>query len=97
MKDPQTGQSLGNMENDCCEVVVNRVTPKVSYGQLENIKIKLDGVDPGVLQVRGKVAVKVADAVPQPPIVESPSKSTLNKVPDTSNSSTPEKPKEKDW
>lgn len=55
IKDPQTGQSLGNMENPCCDVVVNRVTPKVSYGVLENVKIDLNTVKPGTLQIREAV------------------------------------------
>lgn len=63
IKDPQTGQSLGNMENPCCEVVVNRVTPKVSYGVLENVTINLNGVKPGTLQLR--------EAIPAPkPVVK---------------------------
>jgi len=62
IKDPQTGQSLGNMESLCCEVVINRVTPTLSYGTLENVKIDLANVQPGALQVR--------DAVPEkPPVV----------------------------
>ena len=51
LKDPQTGQSLGNLETECCELVVNRVTPQTAYGTLENIKIKLDGIQPGVLRI----------------------------------------------
>jgi len=56
LKDPQTGQSLGNVETLCCEVVVNRVTPNLSYGTLENIKTELNGVQPGALQVREAIA-----------------------------------------
>jgi hypothetical protein len=52
IKDPQTGQSLGNMETMCCDVVVSRVTPTLSYGALENVAVKLDGVQPGELQLR---------------------------------------------
>lgn len=52
IKDPQTGLSLGNIETACCEVLVNRVTPNLSYGTLQNIKVKLDGVQPGALQIR---------------------------------------------
>lgn len=52
IKDPQTGIVLGNMENVCCEVVINRVTPNLSYGVLENVKIKIDGVPSGALQIR---------------------------------------------
>ncbi|SHH05091.1 CsgG/HfaB family protein [Massilia sp. CF038] len=52
LRDPQTGQSLGNTETDCCDVVITRVAPKMSYGVLENVTAKLDGVAPGALQVR---------------------------------------------
>ena len=52
IKDPQTGRSLGNMESLCCDVVIERVTPTLSYGRLENIKVSLDGVKPGELQLR---------------------------------------------
>lgn len=68
IKDPQTGQSLGNMEKLCCDVRIERVTPKLSYGVLENVKIKLDGITAGALQVREaapaeKTIVKVEPAV----------------------------------
>lgn len=56
LKDPQTGLSLGNVESLCCEVVVNRVTPNVSYGTLENLKVELNGVQPGALQLREAIA-----------------------------------------
>ena len=56
LKDPQTGQSLGNVETLCCEVVINRVTPNLSYGTLENIKTELSNVQPGTLQVRDALA-----------------------------------------
>ncbi len=56
MKDPQTGQSLGNSESACCVVLINRVTPKLSYGVLEDVTVKLDGVAPGALQVRESLA-----------------------------------------
>jgi len=52
MKDPQTGGSLGRVETPCCEVVIDRVTPKMSYGHLENVRSTLDGTA-GSLQVRG--------------------------------------------
>ena len=64
LKDPQTGQSLGNTESVCCEVLINRVTPKLSYGVLENLTAKLDGVVPGALQVR-ELVVAVPSAAPQ--------------------------------
>ncbi len=64
LKDPQTGQSLGNTESPCCEVVINRVTPKLSYGTLENVHVDLSSVQPGALQVKeslGTVKQKTAE------------------------------------
>src|SRR5471032_1241794 len=71
IKDPQTGQSLGNMEKLCCDVRIERVTPNLSYGVLENVNTKLDGVAPGMLQVReaapaAKAIKDEADAAPAP-------------------------------
>ena len=72
LKDPQTGQSLGNVETACCEVVINRVTPTVSYGTLENIKVELNNVQPGSLQLREslpdtpKKAVAAVDPAAKP-------------------------------
>ena len=63
MFDPQTSQSLGRVESDCCEVVIDQVTPTMSQGHLEKMQLTLDGLQPGGLQLRGlvgKVAV-VAD------------------------------------
>lgn len=55
MKDPQTGQSLGRMESPCCELVIDRVTPSLSYGHLENVRSNLDNFPVGGLQVRAEV------------------------------------------
>lgn len=52
MKDPQTGQSLGRVESPCCELVVERVTPNLSYGRLENVRSNLDQLPIGGLQLR---------------------------------------------
>lgn len=66
IKDPQTGQSLGNMESECCIVTINRVTPKMSYGTLSDIKIKLEGIKPGILQVREE-NMQSTDAISKSP------------------------------
>jgi curli biogenesis system outer membrane secretion channel CsgG len=55
MKDPQTGQSLGRVESPCCELVIDRVTPNLSYGHLEGATVSLDNLLPGALQVREQV------------------------------------------
>jgi curli biogenesis system outer membrane secretion channel CsgG len=62
MKDPQTGQSLGRVESPCCELVVDRVTPNLSYGHLENVRSNLDNVPVAGLQVRGEVKGGAATA-----------------------------------
>jgi curli biogenesis system outer membrane secretion channel CsgG len=72
IKDPQTGQSLGNMESLCCDVVINRVTPNLSYGTLENVKADLTNVQPGALQVREAVAEKPAEKPVPAPVAEAP-------------------------
>jgi len=59
MFDPQTNQSLGRVESDCCEVVIDRVTPTLSQGHLDKMQMTLDGLQPGGLQLRG-LAPKVA-------------------------------------
>lgn len=56
IKDPQTGQSLGRTEYDCCEVVIEIVSPNMSQGHLENIRMPLDQIPPGGLQLREIVA-----------------------------------------
>jgi len=68
IKDPQTGQSLGRVESPCCQLVIDRVTPNLSYGHIEGATGSLDNLLPGALQVReqlksGKLAVASNDAV----------------------------------
>jgi len=52
IKDPQTGQSLGRVEAPCCQLVIDRVTPNLSYGHIEGASVSLDNLLPGALQVR---------------------------------------------
>ena len=54
LTDPQTGRSLGFTEQECCTVVVDRVTASMSYGHLESVKINLDEVKSGELQLRAE-------------------------------------------
>jgi hypothetical protein len=63
MKDPQTGQSLGRLESPCCELVIDRVTPNLSYGHLENVRSELDNLPPGGLQVREALRASAAPAL----------------------------------
>lgn len=55
MKDPQTGQSLGRIESPCCELRVERVTPNLSYGRLENLRTNLEKLPLAGLQLRGQL------------------------------------------
>ena len=69
LTDPQTHQSLGRIESPCCEVVVDRVTPTMAYGHLENPKISLETVVPAALQIREelKTSARVLADKPEPP------------------------------
>lgn len=60
LKDPQTGQSLGRMEAPCCELVVDRVTPNLSYGHIEGAAALPAGLAPSALQVREQLPARAA-------------------------------------
>jgi curli biogenesis system outer membrane secretion channel CsgG len=67
LKDPQTGQSLGRSDSPCCDVLIDRVTPNLAYGHLQNVTVKLDALPAGGLQVGQEMKpsaaiAKVADA-----------------------------------
>lgn len=68
MKDPQTGQSLGRVEAPCCELVIDRVTPNLSYGHLENVRSNLESLPVGGLQVRGELKASTAVAAAAPAV-----------------------------
>jgi len=97
IKDPQTGQSLGNMESACCEVVINRVTPKLSYGVLENVAVKLDGVRPGALQLREAVAAKAPASAPVAEAAEKPKAAARKAGAARSSPAVAGEPKKEDW
>jgi hypothetical protein len=65
IRDPQTGQSLGRTESHCCEVVIDKVMPTMSYGHLEAVAINLDTAPAGALQLRQAVLASRAP-VPAP-------------------------------
>lgn len=52
IKNPQTGRSLGRVEAPCRELVIDRVTPNLSYGHIGNARGSMDQMLPGALQVR---------------------------------------------
>ncbi len=62
LKDPQTGQSLGRTEAPCCELVVDRVTPNLSYGHIEGGAALPAGLAPSALQVREQLPARAATA-----------------------------------
>jgi curli biogenesis system outer membrane secretion channel CsgG len=74
MKDPQTGESLGRISSPCCEVVIDRVAEKLSYGHLEDVKIPLDDLSLGSLQVDAEVASRPGQSA-----VASPHAAVANK------------------
>lgn len=74
LKDPQTGQSLGRIESNCCELVVDRVTPNLSYGHLESVRSNLDSLPIGGLQVREQL--KASSQVAQKPAAGEAAEST---------------------
>ncbi|MFZ2266146.1 MAG: CsgG/HfaB family protein [Azonexus sp.] len=98
LKDPQTGLSLGNVETLCCEVVINRVTPNLSYGTLENIKTELSNVQPGALQVRDALAETPKKVVADAADVAKPAKSAGKGAPRREGGEGGgAKPKDGDW
>ncbi|MBB4845655.1 curli biogenesis system outer membrane secretion channel CsgG [Paucibacter oligotrophus] len=64
LKDPQTGQSLGRSEQPCCELVVERVTPNLSYGRLEGASAALEALPLQALQLREELAASALKAGP---------------------------------
>lgn len=78
IKDPQTGQSLGRVEAPCCQLVIDRVTPNLSYGHIEGATVSLDNLLPGALQVReqlkGKPAATLASSEAAAPAVATKTK-----------------------
>lgn len=57
IKDPQTGESLGRVESLCCEVVIDKVANKLTYGHLENVNVSLENLPEGALQLREQIKV----------------------------------------
>ena len=96
MKDPQTGQSLGRVESPCCELVVERVTPNLSYGRLENVRSNLDQLSPGGLQLRQELAAGSQKTEGMTPVQEAavarPAKPATAAKPQTTNAAAPAAP-----
>ena len=98
MKDPQTGQSLGRMESPCCELVIDRVTPNLSYGHLENMRTDLEAIPEGGLQVRNELK-QVASAANTATATSAPASNAQaapKKAAPAKQSSAPEAPEKDD-
>jgi len=94
IKDPQTGRVLGKAESACCEVVIDRVEPNLSYGHIENLAMEIGSIIPGsvVLKEEVKLSTEKQD---KPTATQSAKLPASNK---TSTVSTPaQKPKDSDW
>ena len=67
LKDPQTGQSLGQVEEDCCLATITQVTPTIAYARLSGGELAaISGrFTPGKLQLR-ETALKVAEEETKP-------------------------------
>jgi hypothetical protein len=102
LKDPQTGQSLGRIEKYCCDVVIDRVTPTMSYGTLENLKISLEGVKADSLQIRESIPASANKKQDDSPAVANADKSVKKGSVSKSKEANPENPeqsiiKKNDW
>jgi serine/threonine protein kinase len=52
LKDPQTGQVLGRVEKNCCTILVEKVTPSLSYGKIASRDVDVASVfAPGALEI----------------------------------------------
>ena len=66
------------MDSPCCELLIERVTPNLSYGRLDNVRAQLDGLPAGALQVREQlkggapVATATAQSAGAAPADEAP-------------------------
>lgn len=63
LKDPQTGESLGRVESSCCEVIVDKVSTKLTYGHLENVKLSLNDLPIGGLQLREMIITTKSEPI----------------------------------
>lgn len=63
--DPQSGQSLGPTESPCCNVVIDRVTPNLSYGHVVEDDIQFPApFVAGSLELRGQSERASSEALP---------------------------------
>ena len=93
--DPQSGQSLGPTEAPCCSVMIDRVTPNLSYGHIVEDGIQLDSpFVPGSLGLRGQVAL--ASAEPEGQVPASGANPSIHHVTHTAHAKT-EKAPDSNW
>lgn len=60
--DPQSGQSLGRSDKMCCTVLIDRVTPTMSYGHIVEDGIDTANFAPGSMELRDEVAATTPKA-----------------------------------
>jgi curli biogenesis system outer membrane secretion channel CsgG len=58
--DPQSGQSLGRSDKPCCTVLIDRVTPTMSYGHIVEDGVDTGSFTPGSMELRDEVATASA-------------------------------------
>ncbi|WP_075322287.1 CsgG/HfaB family protein [Acidithiobacillus albertensis] len=67
LRDPQTGQDLGRTQTPFGKVVIERVTPTLSYGRLVDVQADQESIAPGELQIgRMLASTYEANSTPQP-------------------------------
>lgn len=94
IKDPQTGRILGKSESPCCEVVIDKVEPSMSYGHLDNLTIDVRAITPGSIVLKEELKQ----------LTEKAEKSASNKLSKSAASTKPDattapvnKSKDADW
>lgn len=66
LRDPQTGNSLGRMERNCCVIRIDRVAAQTSYGTVEGGAVEMTGFKAGAIELRQALKAKVAVAESSP-------------------------------
>lgn len=60
IKDPQTGRSLGRVEQECCVIQITRVSNDLSYGRVVSASALPQPFTPGTIELREVVAAPQA-------------------------------------
>lgn len=95
MVDPQSGQSLGPTESPCCSVMIDRVTPNLSYGHIVEDGVQLGSpFVPGSMELRGEVSL--ASSEPQGGTPSPGANPSIHRVAHTARANT-EKAPDPNW